>query len=102
MSGYVGRTPSTSLQIYRNVEFLMDRKNRRKELIFKDRDAAVSFFRNVEHYSDDDIYYLFWFEEGEDKRRNLLTGELLDNPDPPDWLPEDDILPNPDLDDPDD
>ena len=98
MSGYVGRTPCLSVLSLRSIEYMMDKKNRSREMIFKDREQAVGYFKKIEHLSEDDIQYMFWFEEGEDLKRNLLTGELLVPLPPPDWLPEDDILPEEDED----
>jgi len=93
MSGHVGRTPCLQVLPFKQIEFLMDKKNKSKEMIFKSREEAVEYFRKVEHLANDDIQFLFWFEEGEDLKRNLLSGDLLVPLPPPDWIPEDDILP---------
>ena len=36
------------------------------------------FFYEEKHLCMDDLKYLIWFEEGEDIRRNLVTGKVED------------------------
>jgi len=77
MSGYVARKIGGFREDKDEIQFLMQRKNIKKEMIFPSREECIKYFREKEHYATDDLLYIIWFEEGEDLQRNLLTNELL-------------------------
>lgn len=79
MSGYVARVTGAFSIEGRRLQFLMDKKDLRKEKIFESREECIRFFREEMHYATDDLKYIIWFESGEDEKRNLLTGELLES-----------------------
>lgn len=78
MSGYVARMLG-GLGIDENeIQFLLESKKfPHKEKIFESREAAIKFLREEMHYAIDDLKYMFWFEEGEDIKRDLLTNKNL-------------------------
>ena len=79
MSGYVARKRGSISFTSDDLEFMMDKKDLRKEKIFPSREECIKFFREEKHYSIDDLKYMFWFESGEDIRRNLWTNEIEKN-----------------------
>ena len=78
MSGYVARLKGGFGPDSEDLEFCMDRKHPRIEKIFKCRRSCMLFFYDEKHLTMDDLKYLMWFEEGEDIRRNLVTGKVED------------------------
>lgn len=78
MSGYVARLKGGLGLDADDLEFMMDKKHPRKEKIFKCRRSCMMFFHDEWHLSMDDLSFLFWFEEGEDIKRNLRTGKIAD------------------------
>lgn len=78
MSGCVARLVGGISFNSNEIEFLMDKKNQRKEKIFPSRESAIEFLRKEKHFAVDDLLYMFWFEDGEDIKRNLWTGESVE------------------------
>jgi hypothetical protein len=76
MSGYVGQIKGLGHDP-NGIQFLLSRQTG-KEKIFTNREAARKHLHDKEHMADDDLRFIFWFEEGEDKKRSMLTGELID------------------------
>jgi hypothetical protein len=76
-SGYVARVKGGLSLNAMDWEFFMDRKSKNKrEKIFPSRFHCIDFFHNIYHLGRDDMQYMIWFADGEDKARNLWTGEL--------------------------
>jgi hypothetical protein len=76
-SGYVARKKGGVGLDSEDLQFLMDKKHKTKEKIFENRAKCLEWFWEVQHYGEDDLRYLIWFEEGEDIPRNLFTNEIL-------------------------
>jgi hypothetical protein len=78
MSGYVARIKGGVGFDSNDLEFCMDKKHPKREKIFKCRRSCMLFFYDEKHLTMDDLSYMTWFEEGEDIRRNLVTGKIED------------------------
>lgn len=83
MSGYLGQECCLGSNP-KEMQFLLDRKTG-VEKKFSSREAAIEYLRKKEHYATDDLRFIFWFEDGEDKAREILTGNLV-APEPEDYL----------------
>lgn len=75
MSGYVARYKGGISFDSKDLEFMRDKKDLTREKKFNSREECIAFFRETMHYAIDDLKYMFWFEDGEDIKRNLWTGE---------------------------
>lgn len=90
MSGYVGQRKCYGKDP-NGIQFLLSRETG-LEKKFVSREACILFLRKKMHYALDDLRFFFWFEDGEDKPRYLLKGELI-NPEPVDTTEiQDDLI----------
>jgi hypothetical protein len=75
--GYVGRMKGGIDLDSDGVEFLISKRTR-VEKRFPSRLDAIKYLREVEHFAVDDLKYMYWYQYGEDIRREVLTGEYID------------------------